>query len=101
MAVSQKIIADYIQPNGGRGIVGVAGMRGLKKVGNTGLMNYVALNHIIKPARDENPERSWQFVNGYFVPLPGFENDMDDSISVINAKLDTRFDDQDYYNPAA
>ncbi len=83
MAVSQKIIADYIQPNGGRGIVGVAGMRGLKKVGNTGLMNYVALNHIIKPARDRKSQKDrGQFVNGYFVPLPGFRKRMDDSISV-------------------
>jgi len=77
MAVSQKIISGNDQPAGGQGIVSVAGARGL--AAGTFIAD-IASTNIVSP----------------FPPLQASQ--LDQTIAVINTKLDTRFDDVAYYN---
>lgn len=77
MAVCQKIISANSQPSGGRGIVSIAGARGLYNT-NT-LFVDIATKNIVSP-------------------FPPYEaSQLDQTVSVINNKLDTRFDDVEYY----
>lgn len=72
MAVSQKIISGNDQPNGGRAITSVAGARGLDDA------SIIDTNHTLNP-----------------VTLAA--SLIDQSIATIDARLDTRFDDVNYY----
>ena len=74
MAVSQKVITGNDQPQGGAGVVGVAGAKGLTAA------NKLNSNHVVSP----------------FPPL--LATQIDDSIGDINGKLDDRFDDTNYYH---
>lgn len=76
MAICQKIISGNDQPSGGNGVVSVAGARGL--AAGTFITD-IASTNIVSPFP---PYRSTQ---------------LDQTISVINTKLDTRFDDIAYY----
>lgn len=78
MSVCQKIIGGNTQPNGGNGIVSIAGARALGMDNN--LLTQVANTNIVSP----------------FPPYLGSQ--LDQSVAVINNKLDTRFDDTNYYN---
>lgn len=77
MSVCQKIISGNAQPNGGNGIVSIAGARALGM--NDNLLTQIANTNIVSP----------------FPPYVGSQ--LDQSVSVINNKLDTRFDDIEYY----
>lgn len=75
MAVSQKIITGNDQPQGGEGIVSIAGARGLtaaEKIGS---------NNTVSP----------------FPPL--LTTQIDESISVINARMDGRYSIVQAYYP--
>ena len=74
MAVSQKIVTGNDQPQGGAGVVGIAGARGLTAA------NKIDSNHTVSP----------------FPPLLATEIDL--TIAVIDARLNTRFDDTNYYH---
>ena len=74
MAISQKIVTGNDQPQGGAGVVGVAGAKGLTAA------NKVDSNHTVSP----------------FPPL--LATQIDYSIAVINERLNTRFDDTNYYH---
>jgi|DEB0MinimDraft_6_1074348.scaffolds.fasta_scaffold70228_3 hypothetical protein len=76
MSVAQKIISGNEQPNGGRGVVSVGGMRGLGS--SSDLLTQVASTNILHPPFNQ-------------------ENIIDQSIASINAVLDTRFDEINYY----
>ena len=72
MTVARKIINANAQPNGGCGVVGVAGARALDST------SFLDSNHTLNPS-----------------PLsPSF---IDQPITTIN-KLDTRYDDPRYYS---
>lgn len=74
MSVSRKVIDGNSQPNGGVGFVGMAGCKGLtasEKLGS---------NNVLSP----------------FPPL--LPSQIDESIAVINAKLNGRFNDINYYH---
>lgn len=73
MAVSRKIISGNAQPNGGCAVVGVAGARGLDPA------SFLDSNHTLNPQTTE-PSK------------------IDQSITAINASLDTRYDDPRYYS---
>ena len=77
MAVSQKIVTANDQPAGGRGIVSIAGARGL--AAGTFIAD-VSSTNIVSP----------------FPPLEASK--LDDSITVLDAKFDDKFDDITYYN---
>lgn len=77
MAVSQKIINANNQPSAGRGVVSVAGQRGLGSGGD--LLGEVANTNIISPFPPYLPSQLGQ------------------TVAVVNASLDTRFDDVNYY----
>lgn len=77
MAVCQKIITANSQPSGGRGIVSIAGAKGLYNT-NT-LFTDISTKNIVSP----------------FPPYQASQ--LDQTVSVINNKLDTRFDDVAYY----
>ena len=74
MAVAQKVISGNVQPQGGEGVVGVAGARGLTAA------NKIDSNHTVSP----------------FPPL--LATQIDDTIADINSRLNTRFDDTNYYH---
>ena len=74
MAVSQKIKSGDDQPNGGEGIVSIGGARGLTAA------NKISANHQVSP----------------FPPL--LPSQMDWSVAVADARLNTRFDDTNYYH---
>ena len=74
MAVSVKILTGNDQPQGGAGVVGIAGAKGLPAA------NTLNSNHTVSP----------------FPPL--LATQIDDSIADINTKLNTRFDDTNYYH---
>tara|TARA_Y100000296_G_scaffold19091_1_gene22814 strand:- start:616 stop:873 length:258 start_codon:yes stop_codon:yes gene_type:complete len=78
MAVSQKIISGNDQPSGGEGIVGIAGANGLGASGT--LMTELSSNNIVSP----------------FPPLASSK--IDHTIAVIDARLNTRFDETNYYH---
>ena len=78
MAIAQKVITGNDQPSGGNGIVSIGGARGLGNSGN--LLTEVASKNIVSP----------------FPPL--LDTQLDQTVSVINGKLDSRFDDVAYYN---
>jgi|TARA_R110002020_G_scaffold459973_1_gene678264 hypothetical protein len=71
MAVSTKIISGQDQPSGGGGIVGIAGARGLGSSGT--LMVELGANNIVSP----------------FPPLQ--PSQIDQSIAVIDARMDGRY----------
>lgn len=77
MAICQKIISGNDQPSGGNGIVSIAGARGLRSNGT--FIADIASKNIVSP----------------FPPLQ--DTQLDQTISVINSKLDSRFDDLAYY----
>ena len=75
MTVTQKIITGNDQPQGGEGIVSIAGARGLtaaEKIGS---------NNTVSP----------------FPPL--LTTQIDESISVINARMDGRYSIVQAYQP--
>lgn len=74
MAVSQKIKSGDDQPNGGEGIVSIGGARGLTAA------DKISTNHQVSP----------------FPPL--LPSQMDWSVAVADARLNTRFDDTNYYH---
>jgi len=74
MAVSQKIVTGNDQPQGGAGVVGIAGAKGLTAA------NKLNANHTVSP----------------FPPL--LPTQVDDSIANIDGKLNNRFDDTNYYH---
>mgnify|MGYP003110255170 FL=1 len=74
MAVSVKIISGNGQPNGGVGFVGMAGCKGLTSSEKLGS------NNVLSP----------------FPPL--LPSQVDESIAVINARLNGRFNDINYYS---
>ena len=74
MAVSQKIKSGDDQPNGGEGIVSIGGARGLTAA------DKISSNHQVSP----------------FPPL--LPSQLDATIAGINARLNTRFDDTNYYH---
>jgi hypothetical protein len=76
MAICQKIISANGQPSGGNGVVSIAGARGLRA--GTFIAD-IASKNIVSP----------------FPPF--LDTQLDQSIAVINNKLDTRFDDIAYY----
>lgn len=78
MAICQKIITGNEQPSGGNGVVSVAGAKGLAS--NGAFITEIASKNIVSP----------------FPPL--LDTQLDQTISVINSKLDTRYDDIAYYN---
>lgn len=78
MSVCQKIINGNTQPNGGNGIVSIAGARALGI--NDNLLTQIANKNIVSP----------------FPPY--LSSQLDQNVSVINNKLDTRFDDTNYYH---
>ena len=75
MAVSQKIVTGNDQPQGGAGVVGVAGARGLTAA------NKLNSNHTVSP----------------FPPLLPTQVDM--SIANINGLLDGRYSIVQAYQP--
>ena len=77
MAMVQKVITANDQPAGGRGVVSVAGARGLAS--GTFIAD-IASKNIVSP----------------FPPLQGSQ--LDQTIAVMNGKFDSRFDDVAYYN---
>jgi hypothetical protein len=74
MAVSTKIIGSNSQPNGGRGFVGMSGCKGLTSSEKLGS------NNVLSP----------------FPPL--LPSQIDESIAVINSRLNGRFNDTNYYH---
>ena len=74
MAVSQKIKSGDDQPNGGEGIVSIGGARGLTAA------DKISSNHQVSP----------------FPPL--LPSQLDSTIAGINPRLNTRFDDTNYYH---
>ena len=74
MAISDKIISGNDQPNGGQGIVGVAGARGLAAA------DKVDSNHTVSP----------------FPPYLSSQLDM--SKANLDGRYDGRFDDTNYYH---
>ena len=74
MAVSQKIVSGNDQPQGGAGVVGIAGARGLAAA------DKLDAQHVVSP----------------FPPL--LASGIDYSIADINSKLNDRFDDTNYYH---
>lgn len=74
MAVVQKILSGNDQPQGGKGIVSIAGARGLAAA------DILGANNSVSP----------------FPPLQASQ--LDQSIAVINNNLDERYDDPRYYN---
>tara|TARA_Y100001963_G_C6682814_1_gene400692 strand:- start:543 stop:812 length:270 start_codon:yes stop_codon:yes gene_type:complete len=79
MAVSTKIISGQDQPSGGGGIVGIAGARGLGSSGT--LMVELGTNNIVSP----------------FPPLQ--PSQIDQSIAVIDARMDGRYSIVQAYQP--
>ena len=79
MAVSTKIISGQDQPSGGGGIVGIAGARGLGSSGT--LMVELGTNNIVSP----------------FPPLQ--PSQIDQSIAVIDARMDGRYSIVQAYTP--
>lgn len=77
MAICQKIISGNSQPAGGNGVVSVAGARGLASNGT--FIADIASKNIVSPFPPYQPTQ------------------LDQTISVINNKLDTKFDDISYY----
>ena len=78
MAIAQKIVSGNDQPSGGNGVVSIGGARGL---GNSGtLLAEITTTNIVSP----------------FPPIQ--DTQLDQTVSVINVKLDSRFDDVAYYN---
>ena len=75
MAVSQKIIDGNAQPQGGQGIVGIAGARGLTSAEKIGANNSLSS----------------------FPPL--LATQIDQSIAVIDARMDGRYSIVQAYQP--
>jgi hypothetical protein len=77
MAICQKIVSANSQPSGGKGVVSIAGAKGLYSSNNP--ISDIANKNIVSP-------------------FPPYEaSQLDQTVSVINNKLDTRFDDVAYY----
>ena len=74
MAISQKIVSGNDQPNGGEGIVSIAGAKGLTAA------NKISTNHQVSP----------------FPPF--IASQLDDSVATHTAKLNARFDETNYYH---
>lgn len=72
MAVVQKVISGNDQPAGGKGVVSIAGMRGLGE--NSSVLTDVASTNILTPPVTTDPPIAW-----------------------INSQFDSRFDDINYY----
>ena len=79
MAVSTKIISGQDQPSGGGGIVGIAGASGLGSSGT--LMVELGTNNIVSP----------------FPPLQ--PSQIEQSIAVIDARMDGRYSIVQAYTP--
>jgi len=78
MAICQKIIAGNDQPSGGNGVVSIAGAKGLAS--NGAFMTEIASKNILSPYP------------------PFLDTQLDQAISVINGRLDTKYDDVGYYD---
>tara|TARA_B100000214_G_C23920724_1_gene605906 strand:- start:3 stop:266 length:264 start_codon:yes stop_codon:yes gene_type:complete len=78
MPVSHKIISAKDQPNGGNGMISIAGARGLGSSGT--LITELSSNNIFSP----------------FPPYAASQLDL--STTVLDNKYSERFDDTNYYH---
>ena len=104
MAVSQKIITNNQQPHNGYGYVGMAGNKGLSAAETLLGSGVCAVDadgtFLSRPTRNQ-PAGSGNMILGPALPGTGADRQVGpfgQTISVIDGRWNTRFDETNYYH---